>query len=299
MRTATSPYADLLAQVPVRSHSGVVDGVDTAWWDYGPSDRPVDLVMVHGFRGDHHGLEPFVAALGPHVRVLIPDLPGFGSTQTFSGTADILAYAKWLSSFVTVHAPNTAVLGHSFGSIVVAGARSIGMSTPATILVNPIAANALSGPRAIMTKLAVGYYKISAWLPERWGYALLRNKAIVRVMSITMAKTKDKNLRRWIHGQHDQYFSVFDGRRAVLEAFQTSVRNDVSEFASHLTGPVLMIVADRDDITSLSQQQELAARLDDATLYVVEGVGHLVHYEAAAEAATAMRSFLGLPAERS
>ena len=55
MRPATSPYADLLAQVPVRAHTGMIDGVDTAWWDYGPADRPVDLVMVHGFRGDHHG----------------------------------------------------------------------------------------------------------------------------------------------------------------------------------------------------------------------------------------------------
>ncbi len=299
MRPATSPYADLLAQVPVRAHTGMIDGVDTAWWDYGPTDRPVDLIMVHGFRGDHHGLEPFVAALGPRVRVLIPDLPGFGSTQTFAGTADISAYAQWLASFVTAHGPSAAILGHSFGSIVVAAARSLGVSPPATILVNPIAANALTGPRAVMTKLAVGYYKISAWLPERWGYALLRNKAIVRVMSVTMAKTKDKNLRRWIHGQHDQYFSVFDGRRAVLEAFQTSVRNDVSQFASSLTGPVLMIVADRDDITSLPRQRELAAQLENATLHVIDGVGHLVHYEAAVEAATAMRSFLRLPAVRS
>lgn len=298
MRTATSPYANLLAQVPLRAYSGIVNGVDTAWWDYGPSDRPVDLVMVHGFRGDHHGLEPFVAALGPHVRVLIPDLPGFGSTQTFAGTADISAHALWLTSFVHIHAPSAAVVGHSFGSIVVAAARSLGLTTPATILINPIAANALTGPRAVMTKLAVGYYRVSAWLPERWGYALLRNKVIVRVMSVTMTKTKDKNLRRWIHNQHDQYFSVFDGRRAVLEAFQTSVRNDVSQFASSLTGPVLMIVADRDDITSLPRQRELAARLDHATVHVVEGVGHLVHYEAAAEAASVMRSFLHLPLER-
>jgi pimeloyl-ACP methyl ester carboxylesterase len=117
-------------------------------------------------------------------------------------------------------------------------------------------------------------------------------------MSVTMTKTKDKNLRRWIHGQHDQYFSVFDGRRAVLEAFQTSVRNDVSQFASSLTGRVLMIVADRDDITSLPRQRELATQLDEASLYVIEGVGHLVHYEAAAEAATTIRSFLNLPEKR-
>ncbi len=279
----------------MRVHTGEVDGVDTAWWDFGPENRPVDLVMVHGFRGDHHGLEPFVAALGPEVRVLIPDLPGFGLTRAFASTANIDAYATWLSAFCAIHAPGAAVLGHSFGSIVVAAARSGGLKVPATILVNPIAANALQGPRGLMTKLAVGYYRVSAKLPERWGYALLRNRAIVRVMSVTMAKTKDKDLRRWIHEQHDEYFSVFDGRRAVLEAFQTSVRNDVGQFARGLTGPVLMIVADRDDITSLAKQRELAARLDDATLHIVKDVGHLVHYEAADEAADAIKRFLKLP----
>jgi pimeloyl-ACP methyl ester carboxylesterase len=279
----------------VRDLTGTIGGVATAWWDFGPQNRPVDLVMVHGFRGDHHGLEPFVAALGSGVRVLIPDLPGFGETRAFAGTANINAYASWLSAFCAAHAPGAAVLGHSFGSIVVAAARAAGLAVSATILVNPIAANALKGPRGLMTKLAVGYYALSATLPERLGYALLRNRAIVRVMSVTMTKTSNKALRQWIHGQHDEYFSVFDGRRAVLEAFQTSVRNDVAQFAPGLTGPVLMIVADRDDITSLARQRELAARLSDATLHIVKNVGHLVHYEAADEAADAMRTFLKLP----
>jgi pimeloyl-ACP methyl ester carboxylesterase len=76
------------------------------------------------------------------------------------------------------------------------------------------------------------------------------------------------------------------------------VRNDVGHFADGLTGPVLMIVADRDDITSLSKQRELAACLDDATLHIVKDVGHLVHYEAADEAAGAIRRFLKLLGER-
>jgi pimeloyl-ACP methyl ester carboxylesterase len=290
-----SPYAERLAEVAVSRHVAIVDGVETTWWDYGPNDRPVDLVMVHGFRGDHHGLEPFVAALGPRVRVLIPDLPGFGATRGFAGTADIGAYASWLSAFFSTHASEASLLGHSFGSIVVAAARASGLSVRATILVNPIAANALQGPRGFMTKLAVGYYALSAKLPERWGYALLRNKAIVRVMSVTMAKTTDKNLRRWIHEQHDEYFSVFDDRRSVLEAFRASVRNDVGQFAQGLTGPVLMVVADRDDITTLVRQRELASRLSDVSLHVVRNVGHLVHYEAADEAADVIRDFLTLP----
>lgn len=291
----SSPFADLLARVPVSSHQSVIAGVNTVWFDYGDPSRDVDIVMIHGFRGDHHGLEPFVAELGPHVRILIPDLPGFGDSGAFIGEGSIEAYADWLISFVTALAPSAAVLGHSFGSIVVACARSRGLRPLRTILVNPIADNALRGPRGAMTALAVGYYRASAALPERWGRALLRNRAIVRVMSATMAKTKDRALRRWIHGQHDSYFSLFASRRAVLDAFRASVSHDVREYADALTGPLLLVVADRDDITPLARQIDLAALLPQSQLAVIADVGHLVHYEAAAQASNHIRQFLSLP----
>jgi len=69
-----SPYDEQLARIPVSEHRVDVDGTETAWWEYGPADAPV-LVLVHGFRGDHHGLEPVVAQL-PGFRFISPDLPG-------------------------------------------------------------------------------------------------------------------------------------------------------------------------------------------------------------------------------
>src|SRR5690606_28050137 len=99
--------------------------------------------------------------------------------------------------------------GHSFGSIVTSAAVAGGLETPQLILVNPIGAPALEGPKGVMTRLAVFYYAMGARLPEKLGTALLRNRAIVRIMSVTMAKTKDAELRRFIHDQHDTYFSLF------------------------------------------------------------------------------------------
>ena len=56
-----SPYDEQLARIPVSAHRTDVDGTETAWWEYGSADAPM-LVLVHGFRGDHHGLEPVVVA---------------------------------------------------------------------------------------------------------------------------------------------------------------------------------------------------------------------------------------------
>jgi len=302
-----SPFAAKLEAIPVQEHSLTVAGANTHYWQYGSPTAATTIIMVHGFRGDHHGLEPIVAELGDDISVILPDLPGFGASDALPGTSDIHAYSTWLREFYASIAANQkknhaapVILGHSFGSIVVAAALAENLPASLAILINPIAANALEGPNRFMTRLAVLYYKAAAALPERAGFALLKNAAIVRIMSITMAKTKDPALRTWIHGQHDAYFSEFASRASVLQAFETSVNNDVSHYVDAITtraNPVtfLLLVADRDDITALPEQKALAARIPGARLEIVTGVGHLVHYEAPDFAARNIRSFLGLP----
>ncbi len=56
-----------------------------------------------------------------------------------------------------------------------------------------------------------------------------------------MLKTHDRGMRRWMHDQHDRYFSAFANRTSVLEAFDASVSTDVTEYADRIDVPVLMI----------------------------------------------------------
>lgn len=274
-------------------------GGTTRYWDYGDPGAGTTLVLVHGFRGDHHGLEPVVAQLNG-VRMISPDLPGFGeSTPMTEAKHDIDGYARWLRAFVGALGieGRFVLLGHSFGSIVVSATLADATAPDAVvpedvILVNPIGQPALEGPRGIMTRLAIFYYWLAAALPQRLGFGLLRNRAIVRVMSITMAKTKDKDLRRWIHAQHDQYFSAFSDRDVVLDAFRASVSHDVSEYAARIPERTLLVAADKDDITPIAAQYRLQPQFPDARLVVIPGVGHLIHYETPAQAAGAIEDFL-------
>ena len=267
-------------------------GGRTAYWTYGPDGAETTVVVVHGFRGEHHGLEPVVAHL-PDVRIVSPDLPGFGETAPLPGRRhDIDAYAEWLTAFADAVAPGAVILGHSFGSIVVAAAVAGGLETPRVILVNPIGAPALEGPRGILTRLAVFYYWAGARLPQRLGEALLRNPAIVRVMSVSMAKTHDAELRRFIHDQHDTYFSRFADRDVLRDAFVASVSNDVRAFAPRITQPTLLVAAQKDDITPIEAERHLATLFPSAELIEIPDVGHLIHYETPEPAAAAIRRFL-------
>lgn len=292
--SAPHPYAALLETIPVARREASVLGGTTAYWEYGPDDALTTIIAVHGFRGEHHGLEPVVAYL-PDVRIISPDLPGFGETAPIAGRRhDLAMYAEWLTAFATQVAAGSIILGHSFGSIVVAAAVAGGLQTPRVILVNPIGAPALEGPRGILTRLAVFYYWAGARMPSRGGTALLRNGAVVRIMSVSMAKTKDPDLRRFIHTQHDTYFSRFADRDVLRDAFVASVSHDVRQFAPAIAQPTLLIAAERDDITPIEAERVLAGMFTDATLVEIPKVGHLIHYETPEAAAAAIRSFLGL-----
>ncbi len=290
--SAPSPYAARLARIPVEQRVASVAGGETAYWVYGPEEAAVTLVAVHGFRGEHHGLEPVVAYL-PDVRIMSPDLPGFGESGPLPGrTHDLEAYAAWLTEFVAAVAPGAVILGHSFGSIVASAAVARGLETPRLILVNPIGAPALEGPKGVMTRLAVLYYALGARLPERLGTALLRSPVIVRVMSLAMVKTHDRALRRFVHDQHDTYFSRFADRDVLRDAFVTSVSHDVRESAPRIAVPTLLVAAQRDDITPIAAERALATLFPSAELVEIAEVGHLIHYETPAEAAGAIRGFL-------
>ena len=287
-----NPYAALLDRVPVQRHEITVLGATTAYWEYGDPSAVTTIVAVHGFRGEHHGLEPVVAHLDGF-RVISPDLPGFGETPPVPGRRhDLELYAEWLTAFAAAVAPNAVILGHSFGSIVSAAAVAGGLVTPSLVLVNPIGAPALEGPRGILTRLAVFYYWAGARLPAPLGEALLRNRLVVRGMSVAMVKTRDGDLRRFVHEQHDAYFSRFADREVLHDAFLTSVSHDVREFAARIHVPTLLVAAQKDDITPIEAERTLATLIDDAQLVEIEDVGHLIHYETPAVAAGAITRFL-------
>jgi pimeloyl-ACP methyl ester carboxylesterase len=216
----------------------------------------------------------------------MPDLPGFGESEQLPGLHDLEAYSDWLKEFLlAVGLDETShVVGHSFGSLVV-GLHASRNSAKSLVLINPVSAPALSGPRAFLTKVTSGFYHLSRSLPECLAGWLLRSPIAVMVMSSVMAKTTDKRLRRWIHRQHLDNFSDFASVKVASEAYDASISMDLSQLAPSIRTPVLIVAAVLDDITSIQIQRDVARTYPDAKIVELQSVGHLVHYEAPADAA--------------
>jgi len=251
------------------------------------------IVMIHGFRGTHHGLLLIANHLKGH-RLVIPDLPGFGKGATMK-TYDLDNYVMWLHRYMkALKLTEPPILfGHSFGTIVCAAyAEKYPETIKRLVLVNPIGSPALEGPNKVMSKLAMFYYTVGAKLPEKTAYKWLSSQAIVKVMSVTLSKTHDKQLRAYIHHQHRQHFSRFHSAQSVLEGFKVSVTRTVREFAPNIPTPTLLIAGSLDDITPLGDQYALVKKFPKASLKVINDVGHLTHYETPELVAKYVQAFI-------
>lgn len=249
--------------------------------------------MLHGYRGDHHGLEPFAYAL-PDWDVYIPDLPGFGESTDLNVDHSIENLALWFQEFRNLIDPqnDAFILGHSFGTIVSSYAFSHGMSAKHLVLINPVPQPALEGSDKFMTTVTNAYFTFSGWVFEPLGSWLLKHPLMVQIMSSGLAKAKDKEVRKWIHGQHHEYFSKFDSRKKLLQSYRVSISNDVAKQAPNISTPTLIIAGELDVIGPIPMQERLANLFPEARLIVLKDVGHLAHYEAFEEVGAAIQSLV-------
>jgi pimeloyl-ACP methyl ester carboxylesterase len=263
-------------------------GTTAGWWFEGDSKTPL-IILIHGFRGDHHGLSLIAASITKY-DVLVPDLPGYGKTPMLQGDHDLENYANWLIELVSKIDREVIVLGHSFGSLIVATALSKGLSAKAIVLENPITTKSLD-QKDLANRLARFFYKTTSKLGSL-GSVLLRGPAMVRGMSMVMATSKNRKLRSFIHTQHSNYFSNYQHDRVAHEGFLAASSGNVLEHASAFRMPTLLIVGEKDSIAPLAKQIELQKQIPGSTLEVMPKVGHLTHYETPTEVAALIESFV-------
>ncbi|WP_223208125.1 alpha/beta fold hydrolase [Actinopolyspora erythraea] len=261
-----------------------------------PSGRRPRMVLLHGLRGTHHGLEPLAAAL-PERELVIPDLPGFGDSGPMGGSRhDVAGYVRAVLELLRRVEPTGEridLLGHSFGSVVAAAAAARAPELVGRlVLLNPISAPAGQGAGAVLSRLTSLYYRIGELLPPRLGRALLSNRWIVLAAGRAMSRSRDPRVRRFVHDSHLRYFSRFHSPALLAETYRASLASTVADHAAELSMPTLLIAGETDEIAPLWGQWPVRDSLVDGRLEVVEEIGHLVHYEAPRRAAELIRDFL-------
>lgn len=280
MISQTESFANSAVGRAVKKSLKLANG-DSPYWFY-PATEPSrgSILFVHGYRGTRQGVEPIVGALAAY-DCYVPELPGFGEAPPLHKEHSIENYTDWLKEFVDAVdiQGDLTLFGHSFGTIVIGRYVTKYGKDNRLALLNPVSMPAMRGPRRVMTKVSLAWYKVAARIPEKTGRWMLGHPLVVWLVTQVLYKGQDPILKAWIHAQHKTYFSTFANTRMAEQAFIASCSHNLTEYANQIKQPVLLLCADKDDITSIEAQREAAELYANATYVEMLGVGHLPHYE--------------------
>ncbi|NCU37850.1 alpha/beta hydrolase [Candidatus Saccharibacteria bacterium] len=268
------------------------------YWEYHP-DAPQTMVLIHGFTGSHEGFLYLIPLL-PHIRFIVPDLPGFG--QSSLPTRDnwtIDAIARLTNEFVaSLNLPTPPhILGHSMGGLVVSSMvhQQPTLYSDDVLLISPVPTpirrNDARRPGAILGALQ---YKLGH-TTGHVGKRLVNNRTISRALTRLLIKTTDAELRKEIYEHHFKNLDYISDVEFYSKLYTDINRSGAIRYTDALARKrVLVIAGNKDTVAPLAEIKKLVRAINPTEFHVIPNVGHLIHYERAPEAATFISSFLVL-----
>lgn len=229
-----------------------------------PMRRQLPLVMIHGFLGGGAQWDSTAAALAPGVRVIAPDLPGFGGNARLAAPSAIADFADAVLALPALRKTERFyLLGHSMGGMI---AQEIVRKAPARIAALILYA---TGPRGTMPGrfetvaasrrrvLEEGAKAAAARIAATWFLAAAAAPAYSQVVRLARRAPPQSHLAgltamaRW------------DGRADLRR----------------IAAPTLIIWGSGDRSYRFAQIQSLWRGIPGADLAVIPGAAHFAHLE--------------------
>jgi len=243
-----------------------------------------DLVLLHSLLSDRTSFEPLAARLAGERRLLLVNLPGFGGSPpagpALSDYADAVAVM-----FDDLALPSgTDVLGNGLGGFV---ALSLASRHGARFARLVLVGSAIAFPEA-----GRATFRALAEKVEQGGMAAVVDAAMRRMFPepFIAANTDVVAGREVVFKRMDP--EVFASACRALAAL------DLSDELAHVRNPTLIVVGAEDQATPPALGRALAARLANAELTLLPGLGHCPHIQDPDAFVAATAPFFGLRAKR-
>ncbi|MDR3297903.1 MAG: alpha/beta hydrolase [Candidatus Nomurabacteria bacterium] len=243
------------------------------------------LILVHGLRGDHHGLLQIAGELGGDFEVLVPDLPGSGDNPEL-GDKSLDGYAEWLHGYCAELSEKPYIVGHSMGSIIVSyfAEKYPGDTREKVVLLAPIFRDK-AGERS--SKMLYGALKTVLFpFPPKLKYKVVASKKVSYVISHFL--TYDKRKQKEIDELHYKYSGRFASAESLLADAEISMTKTARVSKNK---DVLLCIGAYDRLTRAELVEDVAKK-KGAEYRKVDGSGHLLNYEQPGEVARVVKEFL-------
>lgn len=259
-----------------------INGRQIAYYDVGTG---VPVLLIHAFPLNADMWAPQLAAVPPGVRVVAPDLRGFGES-------DLAAPPERLPRSVDAHARDLEALLDRLGidRAVVGGLSMGGYVTFAFYRRAParVRAVVLADTRAVADtdEGRANRRRLQALVREEGA------EAVVREMLPNLVSEDTRRARPQVVAEIARLIRAASPAAitAALDALMT--RPDSTELLAAIRCPALVIVGAEDVLTPPVESERMQAALPDARLAVIPGAGHLANLEQPEAFNAALSGFL-------
>lgn len=245
----------------------VVDQLLTSYIRTG-NGKPV--VILHGWGDRSASWQQFAAQLGKRYDVIVPDLPGFGSTQAPKAVWTLGDYAAFVAEFLQkIGVQPYAIIGHSNGG---------------AIAIRGLASSALRADKLVLLASAGIRGERSA---RNAGFKAIAKTG--KILTAPLPKATRRTLRQKFYGSIGSDALVAEHLRGT---FENVVRDDVRGDAAQLSLPTLLVYGADDTETPPRHGELLLHAITGAHLEVLPGTDHFLQLHAAEQTQHLIEEFL-------
>jgi len=203
------------------------------------------------------------------LRVIIPDLAGFGKSQKPFEAWDLNEYCGFIQEFVEfLNLENFYLLGHSFGGAI---AVKCSLKCPEKIEKLFLVGAACIRRKTIKKKLfyiLAKFFKIFSFFP---GYSTLK-----------------KGFYRFIVGKSD----YLQTEGIMRDIYLKVTKEDLSDILPNIQVPTIIIWGEKDDVTRLKEAHLINKKIKNSQLEILQGLNHDLNVKAPEKLSEAIKQFL-------
>ena len=238
----------------MQEHQIIVKGLQVNYKTVGEG-KP--LLILHGWRSSSERWQKVAEILAQHnIRVIVPDLPGFGKSQEPESAWSVDNYVEWLCDFCDsigeIKEP-FYLLGHSFGGTVAAKFGIKYNQKVAKLFLVAASCIRLKTPSKKLMYNFSRIVKIFYFFPF---YEIFR-----------------KYFYKFVLRRSD-YLYVSGIMKAI---YLKVIADDLSQKLIFLRVPTVLLWGDKDDLTPIEHANIAREKIQNSQLIVFPGAGHNLH----------------------
>ncbi len=247
-----------------------IDNIKVNYIDEGEG---TPVLLLHGWGSSHEVYRGFINTLKGRCRLVAPDFPGCGGTETMDKPWALEDYCDFVLKFMdAVGLENPIMMGHSHGGRVTLYMTATGMVNPPKIVL--LDAAGLIPKKSFKQKARAKSFKTIKWILTR---------PVIKNFSGSLLEKARRH-----YGSAD-YNAAPEVLRKTLVSL---VNTDIRELLPNIKCPSLLIWGENDTATPLSDAKTIESLIPDAGLCVIKGTGHFSFCERPFEANAIINSFI-------